>query len=134
MEHAQQAEPGTEAFGIAGQILHRPGAGTEEQVQRELLVGADEPAQLFGHGEGDQEVRQRIVTTIFDFMAVDPNETVLAVSHGAACRQFMRHWAHTSEVDQKEPLRNCCVLKFAFDGNEFRLLEIINHDFSAIAG
>ena len=37
-------------------------------------------------GEGDQEVRQRIVTTIFDFMAVDPNETVLAVSHGAACR------------------------------------------------
>ncbi|MFN8049385.1 MAG: histidine phosphatase family protein [Ancrocorticia sp.] len=85
-------------------------------------------------GEGDQEVRQRIVTTIFDFMAVDPNETVLAVSHGAACRQFMRHWAHTSEVDQKEPLRNCCVLKFAFDGNEFRLLEIINHDFSAIAG
>ena len=43
-----------------------------------------------------------------DFMSKEQNETVLAVSHGAACRQFMRYWAHTSDVDQQGPLKNCC--------------------------
>lgn len=85
-------------------------------------------------GEGELEFRQRIADTVLDFMSKEPHETILAVSHGAACRQFMRYWAHTSEVDQKEPLRNCCVLKFVFDGSEFRLLDIINHDFVAIEG
>ncbi|MFT3877478.1 MAG: histidine phosphatase family protein [Propioniciclava sp.] len=85
-------------------------------------------------GEGEQEFRKRIADTIFDLVSKDPHDTILAVSHGASCRQFMRHWAHTSEVGQKGPISNCCVLKFEFDGATFRLLEIVNHDFSSIDG
>ena len=44
----------------------------------------------------------------------------------------MRYWAHTSDVDQKEPLSNCCILKFEFENEEFKLVEIINHDFSKL--
>ena len=66
-------------------------------------------------------------------MKNDDHKTVLAVSHGAACRQFMIYWAHTSDVDQKERLGNCCILKFEFENDEFKLIEIINHDFSKIS-
>lgn len=83
-------------------------------------------------GEGEKEFQQRVADTIMDFMSKEQNETVLAVSHGAACRQFMRYWAHTSDVDQQGPLKNCCILKFEFENNEFRLIEIINHDFTKI--
>ncbi|WYJ77508.1 hypothetical protein DOK78_002146 [Enterococcus sp. DIV2402] len=83
-------------------------------------------------GEAEMAFRERVAQSIFEFMSNETHETILAVSHGAACRQFMRYWAHTSEVDQKNPLGNCCVLKFEFDENEFRLIEIINHDFSLI--
>lgn len=83
-------------------------------------------------GEAERAFRERVAQSIFEFMSNETHETILAVSHGAACRQFMRYWAHTSEVDQKNPLGNCCVLKFEFDENEFRLIEIINHDFSLI--
>lgn len=38
----------------------------------------------------------------------------------------------SSEVEQKGKLENCCILKFEFDNEEFKLLEIINHDFSQL--
>ncbi|MDN6268276.1 MAG: histidine phosphatase family protein, partial [Tetragenococcus koreensis] len=69
---------------------------------------------------------------VMDFMKKEPNDTVLAVSHGASCRQFMRYWSHTSEVEQKSKLRECCILKFEFENNQFKLVDIINHDFSSI--
>ena len=50
---------------------------------------------------------------------------MLAVSHGGACRGFMRYWQETSQVDQKGGLKNCCILKFEFEDNEFRLLELL---------
>jgi len=31
-------------------------------------------------------------------------------------------------------LKNCCILKFEFEDNEFRLLEIINHNFDETKG
>ncbi|GGC92364.1 histidine phosphatase family protein [Enterococcus wangshanyuanii] len=80
-------------------------------------------------GEKEAEFRDRIAETVFSLMK-NSGEIVLAVSHGAACRQFMRAWAHTSSIDQKERLSNCCILKFEFEDDAFRLLEIINHDFS----
>jgi len=41
----------------------------------------------------------------------------------------MRYWQHTSSVDQKERLGNCCILKFEYENKEFKLTEIINHNF-----
>lgn len=80
-------------------------------------------------GEGEMELRQRIADTLLDIMRKEDHEVVLAVSHGASCRQFMRYWAHTSKVDVKERLKNCCILKFTFEDDTFILEEIINHNF-----
>ncbi|MGG7142413.1 histidine phosphatase family protein [Clostridium nigeriense] len=83
-------------------------------------------------GESEIELRNRIAKTLHSIMKNDNHNTVLAVSHGAACRQFMRYWAHTSDIDQKERLGNCCILKFEFEKDTFRLIEIINHDFNEL--
>lgn len=80
-------------------------------------------------GEEEKEFQKRVVNTCKKIMEED-NEVVLIVSHGAACRQFMRYWQHTSPVDQKERLGNCCILKFEYENKEFKLIEIINHNFN----
>lgn len=84
-------------------------------------------------GEGELEMRQRLSDTLLEIMQKDDHQTVLAVSHGAACRGFMRYWQKNQKVDQKERLGNCCILKFEFENNEFSLVEIINHDFSQLS-
>lgn len=83
-------------------------------------------------GEGEMELRDRVSATLVEIMNKEEHEVVLAVSHGAACRGFMRKWAHTSDVDQKERLGNCCILKFEYENDEFKLLGIINHDFDKL--
>ena len=75
------------------------------------------------------ELRERVAETLHSIMKEEGHNIVLAVSHGAACRQFMRYWAHKSEIDPKETLRNCCILKFEFENDEFTLVDIINHNF-----
>lgn len=81
-------------------------------------------------GEAEMEFRERVSKTMLDMMQTEEKQIVLAVSHGASCRQFMRSWAHTSEVDQEGGLKNCCILKFDFEADTFTLKEIINHDYS----
>lgn len=83
-------------------------------------------------GEEEVQFRERISKAILKIMEHEEKETILAVSHGAACRQFMINWAHTSDVNQKDRLGNCCILKFEFTDDRFELLEIINHDFSSL--
>lgn len=83
-------------------------------------------------GEGEIEFKQRVADTLLEIMNRDAHDSVLAVSHGAACRQFMRAWAHTSSLDQKGRIGNCCILKFEFEDNQFTLVDIINHDFSQL--
>ncbi|MDF9825214.1 broad specificity phosphatase PhoE [Breznakia sp. PF5-3] len=83
-------------------------------------------------GEGESQVRNRVSDTLMKIMQEEDHEHVLVISHGASCRQFMKKWEHTSDVGQKEKIENCCILKFAFEDNSFKLLEIINHNFSEI--
>lgn len=83
-------------------------------------------------GEDEIELRNRIAETLSSIMKNDDHQTVLVVSHGAACSQFIKYWSHTSTVERKERLHNCCILKFEFENNEFKLIEIINHDFSKL--
>lgn len=81
-------------------------------------------------GEGESAFRQRISTELLKIMQeAQGDENILVVSHGAACRQFMLNWEHLSKVTQKEPLKNCCILKFIFREDKFYLEEIINHQF-----
>jgi probable phosphoglycerate mutase len=103
--------------------------GESEDLNPKLPYG--EFFVQFG-GEGEMEMRDRISDTLLEIMNKKDHQIVLAVSHGAACRGFMRKWAHTSDVTQKERLGNCCILKFEFENDEFRLVEIFNHNFESL--
>lgn len=83
-------------------------------------------------GEKEKEFQKRVADTCQKIMEED-NEVVLAVSHGAACRKMMQYWEHTSSITQREKIGNCCILKFEYENNEFKLIEIINHDFSHLS-
>ncbi|RAS73177.1 histidine phosphatase family protein [Priestia endophytica] len=83
-------------------------------------------------GEEEKAFQKRIVSTCRKIVEED-NEVVLIVSHGAACRQFMRYWEHTSSITQKEKISNCCILKFEYENKEFKLIEVINHNFSNLS-
>ncbi|MBO0452269.1 histidine phosphatase family protein [Candidatus Enterococcus murrayae] len=83
-------------------------------------------------GEGELEFRARVSQTIFDLVQKDAGENILMVSHGASCRQFMRVWDHTSRIDLPGRIANCCILKFAFEKDQFALQEIVNHDFTSV--
>ncbi|MCT2345449.1 histidine phosphatase family protein [Niallia taxi] len=80
-------------------------------------------------GEDQKEVQLRMNATCQKIMEED-NEVVLAVSHGASCRNFMRYWEHTSTITQEAKIGNCCILKFEYENKEFKLVEIINHDYN----
>lgn len=89
--------------------------------------------KIYYDGEGEMEVRQRMADTLEKIMAQDDHQTVLAVSHGAICRSFMRYWQKNQQVDQKTRIGNCCILEFEYDHHEFSLVEIINHDFTSLS-
>jgi len=82
-------------------------------------------------GEDQTELQERIAITCQKIMEED-NEVVLAVSHGAALRNFMRVWEHRSSIVQQDRIGNCCILKFEYENREFKLVEIINHNFSDV--
>ncbi|ODG92183.1 phosphoglycerate mutase [Gottfriedia luciferensis] len=82
-------------------------------------------------GEDQKELQQRMATTCQKIMEED-NEVVLAISHGAALRNFMRVWEHRSSIVQQDRIGNCCILKFEYENREFKLVEIINHNFSDV--
>jgi broad specificity phosphatase PhoE len=84
-------------------------------------------------GEDQKELQERVAATCQEIMEED-NKVVLAVSHGAACRNFMRYWEHTSAIVQQNKIGNCCILKFEYENKEFKLVEIINHNFSDLIG
>lgn len=84
--------------------------------------------KTFG-GEGELEVRQRMADTLSEIMERENHTMVLAVSHGASCRSFMRYWEKNQRVEVKGRLENCCILKFEYEKDAFSLVDIVNHNF-----
>ncbi|MDY3754260.1 MAG: histidine phosphatase family protein, partial [Collinsella sp.] len=65
-------------------------------------------------GEGSQALQERMVSTLANLMSADDVETVLAVSHGSASRQFIKAAAPEGfELPAKLP--NCAIMIFDFD-------------------
>ncbi|MBC1435514.1 histidine phosphatase family protein [Listeria rocourtiae] len=81
-------------------------------------------------GEREMDFRVRLVETMESMMNQENHDTVLAVSHGAACAQFARHWEARSSIGRISGLKNCCILKFEYENGEFTLVNFINHDFA----
>ena len=77
------------------------------------------------NGEEDLEVQKRMNKTLTEIMNKEDHETVLAVSHGGACFMFLRKWEDLSKRE-KIHFTNCCILKFEFEDNEFKFIEVID--------
>ena len=79
-------------------------------------------------GDGEMELRERMVKTLTEIMNKDDHEIVLAVSHGAACAQFYRAFEQYAKVIKKERFYNCCILKFEYENGIFTLVELYNRN------
>lgn len=64
-------------------------------------------------GEGEMELRARLMGTIEDIMRRPGHESVLAVSHGAACAQVLRALGYDWRQDGKR-LGNCCIIQLGY--------------------
>ena len=68
-------------------------------------------------GEGSQALQERIVSTLANLMSADDVETLLAVSHGSASRQFIKAAAPEGfELPTKLP--NCAIMIFDFEDSQ----------------
>ena len=65
-------------------------------------------------GEGSQTLLERMVATLTNLMSAKDTETLLAVSHGSASRQFIKAAAPEGfELPTKLP--NCAIMVFDFE-------------------
>lgn len=70
-------------------------------------------------GEGSKALQERMVATLTNLMSADGIETLLAVSHGSASRQFIKAAAPEGfELPAKLP--NCAIMIFDFDEEDLQ--------------
>ena len=68
-------------------------------------------------GEGSRALQERMVDTLANIMGADGIETLLAVSHGSASRQFIKAAAPEGfELPTKLP--NCAIMIFDFEDSQ----------------
>ena len=65
-------------------------------------------------GEGSQTLQERMVGTLTNLMGAEGIETLLAVSHGSASRQFIKA-AAPEDFELPTKLPNCAIMIFDFD-------------------
>ena len=53
------------------------------------------------------------------------------MSHGLASLCFLSNFEDTDEM-MKKGIPNCTIFKYEYENKEFKLIEIIRHDFSEI--
>ncbi|WP_164508186.1 histidine phosphatase family protein [Lapidilactobacillus wuchangensis] len=78
-------------------------------------------------GETQHEVEERIYGTVLNLMQQPENQTILAVSHGGACHNFLRR-AVGSTTKLTHGVRNCTIFKYEFAADHFKLLDVIYPD------
>lgn len=70
-------------------------------------------------GEGSRALQERMVDTLTNIIGADGIETLLAVSHGSASRQFIKAAAPEGfELPTKLP--NCAIMIFDFDEEDLK--------------
>lgn len=100
-------------------IIERCYGTFEEGPHDALPTDVWDPAEdlvPFG-GEGSQALQKRMVETLTNLISAENVETLLAVSHGSASRQFIKAAAPEGfELPAKLP--NCAIMIFDFDEKE----------------
>ena len=82
-------------------------------------------------GEKLSQVSERMLKTCIEIMERENHNEVLALSHGVACRCFLSNFEDVDEV-LKEGIPNCVIFKYEYEDKQFKLIDIIRHDFSQI--
>lgn len=83
-------------------------------------------------GESELDVRNRLNYAMIDIAENDSSNSILVVTHGGSMAQFLRNWEDNSPVKRDGKIQNCSIFKFEYEHSQFSLVEIIEHDFSAI--
>lgn len=85
-------------------------------------------------GEDQEEVKQRLGKTLTRIMQNETHTTILAVSHGGACANFLRYCLKTDELKPYigGKIGNCAIFKFSFEDGQFSFEKVINLDFSKL--
>ncbi len=74
-------------------------------------------------GESRPQVRERVVNTCIEIMEQDNHNTVLAVSHSGACKQFLTHW-HDPTEQTELGFPNCCIFHYEYENKTFNLVNV----------
>lgn len=70
-------------------------------------------------GEGSRALQERMVGTLTNLMGSEGIETLLAVSHGSASRQFIKA-AAPADFELPAKLPNCAIMIFDFDEEDLQ--------------
>ena len=83
-------------------------------------------------GEKEKDFQKRIVSTITNIAKNDSAQSILIVSHGAACAQFCRYWEKYNIVQYQRGIKNCSIMEFSYENDIFSCQKITIHDFSSL--
>ena len=75
-------------------------------------------------GESTDQVRERMTRTLTEIMEKEDHRSVLAVSHGGACFNFLKGVQDPSE-ELKKGFTNCCIFVYDFEEGKFALREVV---------
>lgn len=98
--------------------------GESERLNRHLTPKDCETFYLQYGGESSNTVRDRMVKTLTEIMEKDDHESVLAISHGGACFNFLRAIQDPME-ELKKGFGNCCIFVYQYENHQFKLKEVI---------
>lgn len=76
-------------------------------------------------GEGELELRERLMKRITEIMKQPEHESVLCVSHGAATAQILRALGYDWTKEGKR-IGNCAIAELDFDGEVFTVVDLYN--------
>lgn len=93
--------------------LREWGFGLFEGESR-LLMPPTPWGDFFADFEGEREadVQRRLAATMTEIMLRDDHSVVLAISHGAACMEFMRAWQPYAAFHYDGIPGNCGIMRF----------------------
>lgn len=96
--------------------------------ESERLANKDPKASVtyylqFG-GDSSDAVRTRMMTTLTDIMEKEDHKSVLAVSHGAACFNFLRG-IQDPVGELKKGFGNCSIFIYGYENGKFSLKEVV---------
>ena len=100
LQHSQNAQLGARVLVVAAHLQQGRSTVPDQQCVEDALVGADQSAQLFGHGEGDQPVGQWQKTAA---LAIEPlgGVGVTALGTGTVIAGMVNKLASTAVASEE---------------------------------